>query len=127
MNYFRLLGLTLSFILVVGCTDASVASRNLSEAAEQFEIYRRVVFYNGITDNYILSIEGYCSIEDRNTETIDSVYMSVCWRLPDGSGLPFGLYHATLNYWSVCVAGDLLESNLVVHRFPDSFGVIGRD
>ena len=44
------------------CTDASVASNNLREAADQFEIYRRVVFYNGITDNYILSIEGYCSI-----------------------------------------------------------------
>ena len=28
-----------------------------------FEINRRVVFYNGITDEYILSIEGRCSVE----------------------------------------------------------------
>ena len=48
------------------CTDADVASRNLTVAAEQFEIYRRVVFLNGITDKYILSIEGYCSIETVN-------------------------------------------------------------
>ena len=48
----------------VGCdTDASVASRNLSTAADMFEINRRVVFYNGITDAYILSIEGRCSVE----------------------------------------------------------------
>ena len=47
------------------CTDADVASNNLREAADQFEIYRRVVFYNGITDNYILSVEGYCSIKDQ--------------------------------------------------------------
>jgi hypothetical protein len=33
-------------------------------AAEQFEINRRVVFFNGITDSYLLSIEGRCSIED---------------------------------------------------------------
>lgn len=47
-----------------GCdTDANVASRNLSVAADQFEINRRVVFYNGITDKYILSIEGRCSVE----------------------------------------------------------------
>jgi len=48
----------------VGCSsDASVASQNLSRAADQFEVYRRVVFYNGITDTYILSIEGYSSVE----------------------------------------------------------------
>lgn len=50
---------------MVGCTDADVASNNLRTAADQFEIYRRVVFYNGITDNYILSVEGYCSIKDQ--------------------------------------------------------------
>ena len=52
--------------LLVSCNDASVASENLSKAADQFEIYRRVVFYNGITDNYILSVEGYCSIKHAN-------------------------------------------------------------
>jgi len=45
-----------------GCTDADVASRNLSKAADQFEVTRRVVFYNGITGDYILSIEGLCSL-----------------------------------------------------------------
>jgi len=44
-------------------SDADVASANLSEAAEQFEILRRVTFVNGITDNYILTIEGYCSVD----------------------------------------------------------------
>ncbi len=49
---------------MAGCaTDADVASRNLSKSAEMFEIDRRIVFYNGITDNYILSIEGRCSVE----------------------------------------------------------------
>jgi hypothetical protein len=42
--------------------DADVASRNLSRAADMFEIQRRVVFYNGITGKYMLSIEGLCSI-----------------------------------------------------------------
>ncbi len=44
------------------CTDADIASQNLSKAADYFEIERRVVFYNGITSEYILSIEGRCSI-----------------------------------------------------------------
>jgi hypothetical protein len=41
----------------------SLAARNLSKAADQFEIQRRIVFYNGITDKYILMVEGLCSVE----------------------------------------------------------------
>lgn len=57
--------------LVAGCEQpADVASRNISKAADNFEISRRVVFYNGITDTYLLSIEGLCSIgnTDRSRE-----------------------------------------------------------
>lgn len=54
---------------VTGCsTDASVASENLSLAADMFEIDRRVVFYNGITNEYILVVEGRCSIEDQGNQ-----------------------------------------------------------
>lgn len=45
-------------------SDADVASHNLSQAAENFEVQRRVVMFNGITDEYLLVIEGRCSIED---------------------------------------------------------------
>jgi hypothetical protein len=55
------------FVIVgAGCIDnskADVASSNLSKAAEQFEIQRRIVFFNGITDKYLLTIEGRCSVE----------------------------------------------------------------
>ena len=43
-------------------SDADVASRNLSKAADMFEVNRRVVFYNGITGEYILTVEGRCSL-----------------------------------------------------------------
>lgn len=55
--------LVLVSIILVGCaTDADVVSQNISKDADQFAVYRRVVFYNGITDKYILQIEGYCSL-----------------------------------------------------------------
>jgi len=51
--------------LITGCQrDAQVASRNLSKAADMFEVDRRVVFYNGINGEYMLTLEGKCSIED---------------------------------------------------------------
>ena len=56
-------------LLLSGCTsDADRASYNLSKAADQFEVERRVVFLNGITDTYLLSIEGRCSIEDQGDQ-----------------------------------------------------------
>lgn len=57
-----------------GCNnEADVASRNVSLAADNFEVQRRLVFYNGITDTYILSVEGLCSIGNDST----AIQMSV--------------------------------------------------
>ena len=67
-------------LLVVGCTDASVASRNLSQAADMFEIDRRVVFYNWITGDYILVVEGRCSI---TADTVDSQLELTCKTGPE--------------------------------------------
>jgi len=66
MTKFVLVFFVIVMALLAGCSgsDASVASRNLSQAADMFEINRRVVFYNGITDSYILTVEGRCSIYD---------------------------------------------------------------
>lgn len=48
---------------LAACSDAQVASANLSKAADNFEITRRIVFYNGVTGDYMLTIEGLCSQE----------------------------------------------------------------
>lgn len=50
-------------VVLAGCSDAQIASENLSKAADNFEIERRIVFFNGITDQYLLTIEGRCSIK----------------------------------------------------------------
>lgn len=42
--------------------DADVASHNLSQAADNFQIERRIIFINGITDRYLMQIEGLCSL-----------------------------------------------------------------
>lgn len=58
-----LLGLFLAFTLLGCSTDADVVSENISNDADNFKVVRRIVFYNGITDNYILEITGNCNIE----------------------------------------------------------------
>lgn len=49
-------------VLLAGCTEADVASHNLSKDADYFKINRRIVFINGITDKYLLTVEGRCSL-----------------------------------------------------------------
>ena len=67
MKKFILLALISA--LTIGCArEASVASENLSAAADSFEIQRRVVFYDSIQGKYLLSIEGLCSVESTATE-----------------------------------------------------------
>lgn len=55
---------TLAVIALAGCaSDADRASRNISTAADQFEVQRLIVGINGITDEVLFSVEGRCSIE----------------------------------------------------------------
>ena len=64
-----LLAACCSALLVTGCQrDSTVASHNLSYAADAFELDRRVVFYNGINGEYMLTIEGRCSINDQRNQ-----------------------------------------------------------
>ena len=55
-------------LALAACNDAQYASANLSTEADNFNINRRTVFYNGITGEYLLSIEGKCSIKKDNTD-----------------------------------------------------------
>lgn len=68
MNKFKcLLAIGLISVTTACMDDASIAGDNIKKAADNFEVNRRVVFYNGITDKYILSIEGKCSIDLSST------------------------------------------------------------
>lgn len=44
-------------------SDAEVVSENIAKAADNFEIPRQIILYNGITGEYIAVYEGYCSFE----------------------------------------------------------------
>ena len=67
--------------LVGACeNDANVASRNISRSADMFEVNRRVVFFNGITNKILLEIIGRCSLGNHDT----SRRMSVTCKLADG-------------------------------------------
>lgn len=53
-------------------TEADTVNENISKSAEQFEIQRNIIFYNGITDKIVATVEGRCSIE-RDAEKLLAV------------------------------------------------------
>lgn len=58
-----------SLFATASCSnDADVVSDNISNDADNFKINRRIVAVNGITDKYILSVEGWCNIVDENKQ-----------------------------------------------------------
>lgn len=67
----KLLPILALLLLFAACeTDADVARQNLDTAAEQFEVERRIVFINGITDNYLLEVIGRCSYEAETDQVV---------------------------------------------------------
>lgn len=65
---YSMIAIALFPLILAGCDDARLASRNLSRAAENLEIDRGIEFYNGITGTYMLTIEGRCAIEDQQKQ-----------------------------------------------------------
>lgn len=58
-------------ISLVGCSpESDVVSENLSKSADSFEVQRRVVFFNGITDKYLLTIEGLCALDTSSSKKL---------------------------------------------------------
>lgn len=75
-----LIAVILAIGATTGCTSqADKANENLSKAAENFEVPRRIIGVNGITDNVLFSVEGFCSYE------IDNGAYDVICKQPDGS------------------------------------------
>lgn len=67
-NFKRTLAVALMGVALLGSAaackkDSDVVNQNLATDADNFKVYRRVVFINGITDKYMLEIEGFCSID----------------------------------------------------------------
>lgn len=78
----KIIAITLSAVALVGCSsDADIASYNMSKAADMFEINRRVVFYNGITGDYMLTVEGLCSLGNYDANR----QLSITCKVGDGA------------------------------------------
>lgn len=77
MHGRKVLAGILGGILAVGgvsacSSNSDTVNENLNKEADSFKVNRRVVFYNAILDKYIMTVEGFCSVDpgDGNRMTV---------------------------------------------------------
>ncbi len=66
-----------SLTLLAGCSEADVASRNVSTQADQFRVDRRIVATNLITGDYLFVVTGKCSLGNGDTPNSHTITCKV--------------------------------------------------
>ena len=65
-----LLVLVCMMSVLTGCTEADNVNYNLSQAADNFEVVRKITVYNARTDMIIMEMEGYMSLSNNSTSEL---------------------------------------------------------
>ena len=55
---------------LTGCTAADGANYNLSQAADNFEVVRKITVYNARTDMIVMEMEGLMSLSNNSTSEL---------------------------------------------------------
>lgn len=128
----KIIAIVLSVLFIcltfAGCTEASRVSYNISEEANNFNVFRRVVVVNTMTDKILFELDGFFSIEVDETEqqleitcqTGENTYQKhfiglstmVAYTVEDLKGAEVDPYHYEIHY--------LPEGNVVNFTFKES-------
>lgn len=57
-------------VLFAGCTAADNVNHNLSQAADNFQVLRKITVYNARTDLIVMEMEGYMSLSNNSTNEL---------------------------------------------------------
>lgn len=117
-NVHRIIFMIIAIVCIIGiftaCTEAERVNSNISEEAENFNVYRRVTVINCIQGDTLFSVEGRMNITadtaDKQLELIveveDGVYKkhfiglsdNVTYTVEDISGAEVSKYHYEINF-----------------------------
>lgn len=56
--------------IMCGCTTAENVNHNLSQAADNFQVVRRITVYNARTDMIVMEMEGIMSLSNTSTSEL---------------------------------------------------------
>lgn len=64
------LAMLIAMVGLTSCRAADTVNYNMSQAADNFEVLRRITVYNARTDLIVMQMEGYMSISNSSTSEL---------------------------------------------------------
>ena len=101
--------------VLTGCTAADDVNYNLSQAADNFEVVRKITVYNARTDMIIMEMEGLMSLSNNSTSELvvtcktgedeykkNYVYLNdyVIYVVEDITGTVTDPYHSKIHFYT---------------------------
>lgn len=109
---------------LTSCTEAENVNHNLSQAADNFEVVRKITVYNARTDMIIMEMEGLMSLSNNSTSELvvtckvgedeykkNYVYLNdyVIYVVEDITGTTTDPYHYKIHFYTALPDIDLNE------------------
>ena len=107
---------------LVGCTEADNVNHNLSQAADNFQVTRKITVYNARTDLIIMEMEGNMSLSNNTTNELvvtcmtgpntykkNYIYLNeyVIYVVEDITGTVTDSYHYKIHFYTALPDIDL--------------------
>lgn len=70
LTVFMVIMIVCSCFTFTACSAADNVNHNLSEAADNFQVARKITVYNARTDLIVMEMEGYMSISNNSTNEL---------------------------------------------------------
>jgi hypothetical protein len=114
-KFICLFWLVSCLLCLASCTAAENVSHNLSQAADNFEVVRKITVYNARTDMIVMEMEGYMSLSNNSTNELvvtcktgeneykkNYVYLNeyVIYVVEDITGTTTGPYHYKVHFYT---------------------------
>lgn len=64
------LAIMIAVCCMTACTAATNVNHNLSQAADNFQVLRKITVYNARTDLIVMEMEGYMSLSNTSTNEL---------------------------------------------------------
>jgi hypothetical protein len=94
--------------------DSDVVDHNITKAAKNFEVQRRVAVINGVTDKVELQVEGRCNVDPKTGRIF------ITCKVAEGSGNDAYLRHTVYTSDNVFVTveqGEPIKTSAYHYRF----------
>jgi hypothetical protein len=111
--------LALILVLVVigsclaSCTAAENVNHNLTQAADNFQILRKITVYNARTDLIVMEMEGYLSLSNNSTNEL----VVTCMTGPN----EYKINYIYLNEYVIYVVEDINGTNTDPYHYKVHF------